>query len=173
MTDIITERLIIRKAYADDWRDIREIWIDFSKSPYARYDVPHSTDEEDVKQRIARWAQTNNNVEHQFFSILLGEKVIGYASFNARENGYEIGYAFNSAYHGKGYAKESLSALLEQFKKYGVSTFFAGTAINNTPSVRLLSSLGFKKVGTEKVSFYKDENGQPIFFDGGIFELRF
>lgn len=67
MVDIITERLIIRKTEANDWRDIREIWIDFSKSPYAQYDVPHATDEEDVKQRIARWAQANNNVEHQFF----------------------------------------------------------------------------------------------------------
>lgn len=168
-----TNRLTIRKTAADDWRDIREIWIDFSKSPYAQYDVPHSTNEEDVKQRIARWAQANNNVEHQFFSILLGEKVIGYAAFNARENGYEIGYAFNSAYHGNGYAKESLSALIKQFKEHGVRTFFAGTAINNTPSVHLLSALGFKKVGAEKVSFYKDENGEPIFFDGGIFELKF
>ena len=30
-----------------------------------------------------------------------------------------------------------------------------------------------KMTGTEKVSFYKDENGEPIFFDGGIFELKF
>ena len=47
----------------------------------------------------------------------------------------------------------------------------AGTAINNKPSVSLLKALGFKQVGTEKVSFYKDSEGNDIVFDGGIFEL--
>ena len=47
----------------------------------------------------------------------------------------------------------------------------AGTALNNTPSVRLLTSLGFVLVGTETVSFYKDDEGIPITFEGGEFEL--
>ena len=39
--------------------------------------------------------------------------------------------------------------------------------------VPLLNSLGFKQIGEEKVSFYKDEDGNDIYFDGGLFELIF
>lgn len=45
------------------------------------------------------------------------------------------------------------------------------TALENLPSVALIASLGFRKIGTEQVSFYQDENGTPIYFGGGIFEL--
>ena len=44
--------------------------------------------------------------------------------------------------------------------------------MNNTPSVSLLKSLGFELIGTEKVSFYKDAQGNDIVFEGGIFELN-
>lgn len=47
---------------------------------------------------------------------------------------------------------------------------WAGTALDNTPSVRLLKTSGFQKVGEEKVSFYKDEKGNNLIFTGGIFE---
>ena len=47
----------------------------------------------------------------------------------------------------------------------------AGTALNNTPSVKLLNSLGFRQTGTETVSFYKDEEGNAVNFEGGIYEL--
>lgn len=46
----------------------------------------------------------------------------------------------------------------------------ARTAINNTPSVALLRALGFKLIEKEQVSFYKDENGNDIVFEGGVFE---
>ena len=54
----------------------------------------------------------------------------------------------------------------------GITKFTAGTAINNIPSVSLLKSLGFTLVGTEKVSFYKDVQGNDIVFEGGIFKLN-
>ena len=98
--------------------------------------------------------------------------MIGYSSFNRRENGYELGYCFHSACHGKGYAKESHLALLDYMRELGIKRLTAGTAINNTPSVALLKSLGFELIETEKVSFYKDAAGRDIVFDGGVFELN-
>ena len=44
--------------------------------------------------------------------------------------------------------------------------------MKNTPSVRLLENTGFTLTETEKVSFYKDENGNDLVFDGGVFELK-
>lgn len=168
---IKTERLTIRPIAADDWKRIKEIWIDFNASAFSRYDIPHNTDDDDVRARISRWAATGGT-EHMFFAVCLGDTLIGYSAFNIRENGYEIGYCFHSDYHSKGYAKESHLALLDYMRELGITRLTAGTALDNTPSVALLKSLGFKLIETEKVSFYKDADGNDIVFDGGIFELE-
>ncbi len=168
---IQTERLTIRRIAPSDWQSVQKIWEDVNTTPFAQYDKPHITDSADVRQRIAKWANASSGVEHIFFAICLQETVIGYIAFNIRDNGYEIGYCFHSAYHGKGYARESLSALIAYMKSLGATKLTAGTAINNTPSVKLLTSLGFKQIEIEKVSFYKDEEGQDIVFDGGIYEI--
>ncbi len=105
-----------------------------------------------------------------FFAICLHDAVIGYSAFNKRSDAYEIGYCFHSSFHGKGYAKESHLALFEYLQKIGITKFTAGTALENKPSVSLLHALGFRQTKTEKVSFYKDDQGNDIVFDGGIFE---
>ena len=169
---IKTDRLTIRHVVADDWKSIKDIWVDFNTSALSQYDKPHITDDEDVQPRIAKWAAANSGTEHMFFAICLDDTVIGYIAFNIRENGHEIGYCFHSAYHGKGYAKESHLALIDYMRELGIKRLTAGTALNNTPSVALLKSLGFELIETEKVSFYKDSDGNDIVFDGGIFELN-
>lgn len=167
-----TDRLTIRHIEADDWRSIQEIWVDFNASTFSQYDMPHNTDDEDVRRRIAKWAAASKGTEHIFFAICLDDTVIGYSTFNIREESHEIGYCFHSAYHGKGYAKESHIALIDYLRTIGITRITAGTAINNTPSVYLLKSLGFDLIGTEKVSFYKDAQGNDIVFEGGIFAIN-
>ncbi len=167
-----TDRLTIRHIVPDDWKYIKEIWVDFNSSALSQYDKPHNTDDEDVRRRIERWAGRNSGTEHMFFAICLSDIVIGYSAFNIREDGYEIGYCFHSAYHGNGYAKESHLALFDYLRTLGITKFTAGTAINNTPSVSLLKSLGFELTETENVSFYKDAQGNDVVFQGGIFKLN-
>ena len=72
-----------------------------------------------------------------------------------------------------GYAKESLTAILEYMQEKGVKKILAGTAIKNYPSVRLLNRLGFKLTSMERISFHKDYEGNDIYFDGGNFEKIF
>lgn len=167
-----TERLYIRLIKKNDWKSIKEIWEDFNASIYRQYDIPHTTDSEEVQRKIERWAEANEGKEHMFFAVCVQESVIGYIAFHIREQGYEVGYCFHSQYHGKGYANESLQALFQYLGSFGITTFWAGTALQNIPSVRLLESLGFEKTGEEKVSFYKDEGRNDIIFDGGIFKLK-
>lgn len=168
---IKTERLNIRFITESDWKSIKAIWEDFNMSEYAQYDRPHITDDADVKLRVAKWAKANSKTEHMFFAICLNDILIGFSSFNIREDGHEMGYCFHSAYHGKGYAKESHFALFDYLHGIGIEKITAGTALSNIPSVSFLKSLGFKQVGTEKLSFYKDSEGKDVVFDGGIFEL--
>lgn len=166
-----TERLTIRHIVPEDWKRIKEIWEDFNSSPFAKYDTPHHTEDEDVCRRIERWAGANSGTEHMFFAVCLQDTVIGYSAFNIRGDEYEIGYCFHSVYQGKGYAKESHLALFHYLHSLGITKFTAGSALKNTPSVALLKSLGFERTGTEMVSFYQDDQGKDIFFEGGIFKL--
>lgn len=168
---IKTDRLIIRHIVPEDWKGIKGIWADFNSSALSQYDVPHNTNDEDVQRRIAKWADANSGTEHMFFAVCVGDIILGYIAFNIREEGYEIGYCFHSAYHGKGYAKEGHIALFKYLQTLGITKFTARTAIKNTPSVSLLKTLGFELIGTEKVSFYKDAQGNDIIFEGGIFKL--
>ena len=140
MNAIKTERLTIRHIVADDWKRIKEIWVDFNTSALSQYDKPHITDDADVQPRIAKWAAANSGTEHMFFAVCLDDTVIGYIAFNIRENGHEIGYCFHSAYHGKGYAKESHLALIDYMRELGIKRLTAGTAIKNTPSVSISSN---------------------------------
>ena len=165
-----TDRLLIRRVLAEDWESIKEIWQKVGETEYAQYDIPHDTKNSVVQKRIERWASSCDSSEHMFFSVCLKDEIIGYIDMHRKDYGYEIGYCFHTDYYRKGYAKESISALLDCAEEQGVHYFKAGTAINNIPSVRLLNSLGFKLTGTEQVSFYKDSEGNNIYFEGGIFE---
>ena len=167
-----TERLNIRLIVETDWQSIQKIWIDFSNSEYVYYDTRKDTDSEAVKARIARWAAlARNGCDHIFYTVCLDNEVIGYISLNIRDHGYELGYGFLNKYHGYGYAKESIAAVLSAIKRPGIEKIVAGTALKNVPSVNLLKSLHFELVGTEKLAFHKDKFGNEIWFDGGIFEL--
>lgn len=166
--EIKTERLHIRTIQADDWIHLKKIWKDFSKSEYAQYDVPHNKNDEQIKEQAIKFEEYG-----LYYAICLNDEVIGYIDFYDTGEGYDMGYCFLSQYHGKGYAKESCEALMEYHLSKGIKRFTAGTGLNNIPSVHLLQSLGFKQIGTEKVSFYKDVQGKDIYFDGGVYELRF
>ena len=169
---LTTERLTIRPIVETDWIAVGHIWSALATLPMAQYDKPHPANPEIIRTRVVRWANVSREgTDHMFFAVCLDGTMIGYFAFNARETGHEIGYSFHPSCHGKGYAKEALSALLNHLRSLGFTRFSAGSALNNTPSVRLLSSMGFHLTGTEKVSFYKDADGQDIVFDGGIYEL--
>lgn len=171
--NLTTERLSIRRIVKEDWESLKRIWDDQKCSVYACFDKPNDTDPDIVRKRTEKWASYANSVEHMFFAVCLNGDLIGYVAFNRRESGYETGYCFHSAYHGKGYARESMLALIGAIRNIQPDAVItAGTALENIPSVKLLRSLGFSQVGTESVSFYKDDDGNAIYFDGGVFELN-
>ena len=169
---IVTERLLIRSVQIDDWKSIQMLWVDQAKSIYAPYIKPKALDNQSVFQEIVRWVDFTDNDEHHYFVVCCDKTVMGYVALHRRKYGFEIGYGFHSGYQGKGYAKESVSAILDFMKAQGIARIVAQTALKNMPSIKLLLSLGFKQIGTKKISFYKDAEGKNIVFDDGIFELQ-
>lgn len=168
---LTTERLLLRRIEAGDWREIQAIWKDIDGSELAQYDRKKETDDRSVREHIAIWASYAESREHQFWAVCLEGRLIGFATFHQQEDGaFELGYGFHSAWRGKGYARESIRAILQELRKQGVRKVIAGTALANLGSVRLLAALGFTQYRTETVSFYEDAAGNPIEFLGGWFE---
>ena len=163
--EIKTNRLHIRDLYETDWVEMKEIFIDFNQSKYAAFDRPLPKDDDESKSLTKQFSDTG-----LFFAVHLLEnsKMIGYVCFHKNGDSFDLGYCFHSAYHSNGYAYESVTALIEYFaKEHHVISFTAATAIENTPSCRLLERLGFVHVSTETVSF----DGK-FSFQSGNFTLK-
>ena len=160
-----TNRLSIRELVSEDWRSMQTIAADFRKSEYAIYDMPLPVEEQEIQALTRQFAES-----HLFFAVMLGEGMIGYVCFHEEGGNYDLGYCFHSDFQGKGYAYESCSALMEHIAKTcSPKAFTAGTALKNVPSCKLLKKLGFVLQGTETLSFHKDEEGNDIVFEGGLF----
>lgn len=163
-----TNRLTIQGLKAEDWKNLKELAVDFRKSEYALYDMPLPIENGKIKSLCEKFAASE-----LWFSVCLADKMIGYICFHQSGTAYDLGFCFHSDYHGKGFAFEACSALMEHIsKERNVTAFTAGTALKNTPSCKLLNKLGFALKGTETLSFHKDENGNDITFEGGNFILQ-
>ena len=163
--ELKTLRLYIRDLREEDWIQMKSLFIDFNDSKYAAYDRPLPTEDAEIE------ALTKQFVENSlFFAIHLLDKnqMIGYVCFHKDEEKYDLGFCFHSTFHSNGYAYESTKALIDYFvQEYNVTTFTAGTAIDNVPSCKLLEKLGFECVSTEEISFNEDFS-----FEGGNFILN-
>ncbi|MBQ8382699.1 MAG: GNAT family N-acetyltransferase [Clostridia bacterium] len=160
-----TNRLYIRRLHITDWQAMKEIFTDFNQSKYAAYDMPLPTEDEEAKALTQRFADSNS-----FFAIFLKETsdMLGYVCFHKDGDRYDLGYCFHSAHHSKGYAYESIRALIDFWvSDHGAVHFTAGTALENAPSCKLLDKLGFTCVSTETVSF-----DNVFSFQAGIFVLN-
>jgi ribosomal-protein-alanine N-acetyltransferase len=58
----------------------------------------------------------------------------------------ELGYAIDAGHRRKGYAKESMLAMMEWANRQNVETFCLSISPQNMPSLRLAESVGFRKV---------------------------
>lgn len=61
-------------------------------------------------------------------------------------NAAELGYTIEASYRRKGYATQSIKAMLGWATKLGVHDFILSISPSNLPSVALAESLGFKKI---------------------------
>ncbi|MBQ8278469.1 MAG: GNAT family N-acetyltransferase [Roseburia sp.] len=165
--ELKTDRLYIRNMRATDWLEVQKIFIDFNHSEYVYYDSPLPVEDKEAEKLTKIFADSN-----LFFAVFEAgaAEMVGYVCFHDDNGKYDVGYCFHSAYHGKGYAFESVNALMKYFREeIGVKTFTAGTAIENVPSCKLLKKLGFACVSVEPRTFHKDDAGNDILFQGGNF----
>lgn len=134
-----TERLMVRKFRPEDSGDLAEILTDKAVT----YFEPYETFTREACIQEAK----NFSESEEFYAVTLGEKVIGKIYFSKRAHGsYEIGYTFNAAYQGFGYASESVSGMMRYaFERLGARRIIAEVNARNTRSLKLVERLGMRK----------------------------
>lgn len=109
------------------------------------FDSPHDEDLEVLfTSRLPIWER---NSDH-WLCLTVEEKsngnFIGVTGFKKTGSSAEVGFMFLPKYFGKGYATESLLALVKYSQYVGVSELTANITEGNISSVRVVQKCGFK-----------------------------
>lgn len=149
VTVIETERLIIREITVEDVSSLYELYKDDEITKY----MPALF--ENIDEEIEYTKQYINTV-YKFYHygmwlvILKGTgQIIGRVGFEYKENEetnivHELGYMIGKNYQRKGYAYESLMAVISLAKEsYDISELFVEVSENNIASIELAKKIGF------------------------------
>jgi RimJ/RimL family protein N-acetyltransferase len=166
MVALETERLILRRFSPGDWTDLYEYLSDEEAVRYEPYGV---FDEQETRREAALRSK-----QEAFRAVCLKStgKMIGNVYFRQRDPKeyltWELGYVFNPAYWGKGYATESCRAVLRYaFEQRGVRRVVALCNPLNTGSWKLLGRLNMRREGclVKNVFYRRDVFGRPLWQD--------
>ncbi len=158
-----TQRLTIRRFAPEDGADLFEYLSDPKVVHYEPYDV-FTMDE--AREEAGRRA-----LDDAFWAVCIddGRKLIGNIYLNKLEfDTWELGYVFNAAYQGKGYALESARALIHHIiSTHNARRIVAYCNPENEKSWHLMERLGMRREGHLLANIYhkKDANGCPVWHD--------
>jgi len=146
---IVTERLVLRAMTEGDLDDIHA-WM--SDPDVARYQLYEPRTRADVAERLPEWSAARRLEKDgdylQLAIELPGDRVIGclYFKLTSLDNlAGEIGWALTADYHGKGYAFEAASAVLDlAFGQLGLHRVMANLDPRNAASAQLCERLGMR-----------------------------
>lgn len=165
MTELFsTERLTVRKFIPDDHADLAEILTDVDVTYFEPYEA--FTKEACVQEAI------NFSKSDEFYAVVSEGKVIGKIYFSDTGYGnYEIGYTFNKAYQGKGYASESIKGMMKYaFSELGVRRIFAQVDTRNIKSINLIERVGMRKEAQHR-ELYPRKNENDVYNDFFVYAL--
>lgn len=135
-----TGRLILRRYRKEDLQDLFEYLSDEQTVAFEPYKAMSLAEaEENLAWRVG--TDEMIAVELKDSRKMIGNVYLGKREFGA----LEIGYVFNRAYWGKGYAAESCEALIRQAFSDGVHRIYAECDPLNIRSWKLLEALGFRR----------------------------
>lgn len=163
-----TERLILRRYQESDLQDLFEYLSDPKVVEFEPY-KPMSLDE--TKENLEWRIGTEEMIALELKS---SHKMIGNVYMGKREfETLELGYVLNRNYWKKGYAAESIKALVRQAFSDGIHRIYAECDPLNHNSWKLLEALGFRREAhfMQNVWFCKDENGKPVWKDTYVYAL--
>src|SRR5918997_4372074 len=142
---IETQRLRIRSFQRDDWQAV----YDYTSDPAVMAYIPEGPfTPEQARALVA----DNTGKQARAVAVLLGtdDRLVGHMTFHPwfAPRTYEIGWVFNRAYHGHGYATEAAVALLQYgFEALHLHRIIATSQPENVASWRGMEKMGMRREG--------------------------
>ncbi|MCT8268190.1 GNAT family N-acetyltransferase [Afifella sp. JA880] len=161
MQPIETDRLILRRF---EKRDAPGLFAYLQEPAVSCFFSMRLADLAAAEDEVKKRAESDSNV-----AVCLrdtGEMIGDLFAVLEGDDTYALGWNFNKAFSGAGYATEAARALFAHlFTKKGARRLYAYVEDTNYPSQHLCERLGMRREGLfiEYVSFMKDEAGNPIF----------
>ena len=143
-----TERLRLRNVAAKD----AEIMYDYRNNELcARYQRGQTKDYPGIVALVERRKNDVMSVEEPFLVAVAlkdSDEMIGEIVVMPNDGTISLGYTFSYKHHRKGYAFESLTALINTLhEQYPEWDFISFTEPENQASMSLLKKLGYKDLG--------------------------
>ncbi len=108
--ELSTDRLVLRGFAPDDWQDVHELAVDWSKAPGPGFDKWPTTEE------AARDLTRHFSSSHKYFAMCIKEtgKVVGLVALNGYEAGgrFDMGHVIHSDYQDNNIDREALQAMV-------------------------------------------------------------
>lgn len=166
-----TSRLIIRRFMPYDWHDLYEYLSDEKVVEYEPYGV--------LTEKKCKEEAINRSKDEAFWAVCLKDtqKLIGSISLFKKDfDTLELGYVFNSNFHGNGYATEAAKELVNYaFTVQQVRRVIAMCDPENKSSWKLLERLKMRREAhfIQNIYFKKDKDKQPIWKDTYEYAILF
>lgn len=143
-----TERLIIRNVCRED----AKVMYDYRNNEIcARYQRGQTKDYEGITALIERRKNDLMSADKKFMLAVARketDEMVGEIVVMPEEGTISLGYTFSYKHHRKGYAWESLSALISILhERYPDREFICFTEPENKASMALLGKLGYRDMG--------------------------
>ncbi len=167
-----TSRLSIRRFEPGDWSDLHEY---LSRASVLEFEPGGPSSEAECREMAAERSRGDS-----FWAVCLkpSGKMIGHVYFSRAEpaelSTWELGYIFNPAYSGHGYATEACREILRYgFGELGAHRIFAKCNPKNPPSWKLLERLSMRREGRlRKAAFFRrSDDGEPLWHDAFQYAL--
>ena len=151
---IETQRLRLRPFQPDDWPAVYDYTSDPAVMMYIPEGLGAGTDQGIVEpftpEQAKAFVEENMGEQARFFAVLLkaDDMLIGHMEFHPwfASGPYEIGWIFNRAYQGHGYATEAARALLQYgFEALHLHRIIATCQPENVASWRVMEKLGMRR----------------------------
>jgi RimJ/RimL family protein N-acetyltransferase len=155
---LMTERLLIRPLTPDDLDRHHALFSDRDVvrylyfGPFDRAAAQEHLERRSVVELPSEGGWINFGVEVQGEGVLIGELAMGFIS--AGHAHYEVGYVFDAAYEGHGYATEGAAMIVElAFAGLGAHRVSGRLDARNERSARVLERLGMRR----EAHFFENE----------------
>ncbi|MCL1078966.1 N-acetyltransferase [Parashewanella spongiae] len=150
MTQLETKNLSLCPLTNDDWSDFLNLNLDAEVNRYIRVPDSPSMIKEKFEGRIGPWTFESE----EWLTLVIREhdgSFVGLSGFHCTDKDFkhvEVGYMLALTAQRKGYATESLKAIIDWgITHFDVHKFSAFVSVDNIASQRVLIKSGFQQEG--------------------------